>query len=77
MLHGTKFNNLLEDLEELDTKQSYKVLLRLKEVPPWDTDAVKEAECHINSLNEAELFTLLNKLRTQFSQEDWETLTGD
>lgn len=63
-------------LDEIDVKQSYKVLLRLKEVPPEGTDVVKEA---INAFyaidDDMDTLKFFRALKASFADpSDWEAL---
>jgi hypothetical protein len=72
-----KLEQLFELLEDVDIKQSYSILLRLKEVPPENTDTLKEALYCFNALDELEVYKFLQQIKHQYSQEDWDILVGD
>jgi len=75
-LSGAELEKLFVLLEHIDVKQSYSVLLRLKEIPPEDCDTVREAICAFNALdaNSIEVYEFFKRIKNQFSQEDWEAL---
>lgn len=67
-------------LDDIDVKQSYKVLLRLKEVPPEGTDVVKEAVNAFYALEPDTLDTyhFIEAIKKSFvDPEDWRTLVDD
>ncbi len=77
MLTNNQMEQLFYLLETITVKQSYRVLIRLQEVPPEDSQPTELAMAALNGLTEAEMFKVLQQLRKQYDKETWDILTKD
>lgn len=74
MPSSKKFYELLSHLADLTDKQTFEVILSLRELGAGDLDVTKETIACFNSLKEHELIIVLRTVKEQFSNEDWETI---
>lgn len=70
-----QFTELLMDLDELSSKQTYTAMLHFQEIAAGDVDPLKEAIATFNALTELEAMNFLKIIKKQFSYEDWKVLT--
>lgn len=71
------FYDLVETLQDLSDKQTFAVMLNLRELASGGINPVKEACASFNALNELEVMQFLNQAKQQFTKDDWNTLTDN
>lgn len=71
-----QFAELLMDLDELSSKQTYTAMLHFQEIAAGDVNPLKEAIATFNALEEEEVIKFLRTIKKQFTNEDWETLSN-
>ena len=72
-----EFMDVMDSVDSLTVKQSYKVMLHLKQCPPWDVDVLKEATLSFEALDDLQAYKFFKEIKTRYSKEDWSTLTED
>lgn len=73
-ISSDKFSDLLGNLDDLNNKQIFQVMLHLRELESEDINSCQEVMASFNSLDENGVIAVLKEMKAQFSTEDWNTL---